>query len=261
MENKENWLALAAGNSRLHWGWFKHYTLVDTWDTPHISNTIQLSQLPQLFFSANLINQIIKQSLLDVPIYLASVVSHQTELWQDYAQLNLISLQDIKLTNLYPTIGIDRALATWGAIATYHQACLVIDGGTALTFTGVNEQGKLIGGAILPGLRSQLLTLKQKTAALPEIELPNHLPLRWALDTDTAIASGILYTAISGIHDYILDWLGQFPSSQVIFTGGDGELLLRSLHQQFPELATKALVDSQLIFEGIKLVYAHKNLL
>jgi type III pantothenate kinase len=255
VENDYNWLALAAGNSRLHWGWFKHNTLIDTWDTPHILNTVRPRQLPQLFFSPNLI----RQGLFDVPVYLASVVTHQTDCWQNYYELNLINLQNIQLTNLYPTMGIDRALAAWGAIATYHQACLVIDGGTALTFTGVDEQGKLIGGAILPGLRSQLLTLKQKTATLPEIELPNHLPLRWALDTDTAIASGILYTAISGIHNYILDWLDQFPSSQVIFTGGDGELLLLSLHQQFPDLATKAIVDSHLIFEGIRLVYAQKN--
>ncbi|MEN9519830.1 MAG: hypothetical protein RLZZ381_2418 [Cyanobacteriota bacterium] len=255
MENDYNWLALAAGNSRLHWGWFKHHTLLDTWDTPHILNTVRSRQLPQLFFSPNLI----RQGFIDVPVYLASVVTHQTDCWQNYDKLNLINLQDIQLTNLYPTIGIDRTLAAWGAIATYHQACLIIDGGTALTFTGVDEQGKLIGGAILPGLRSQLLTLKQKTAALPEIKLPHSLPRRWALDTDMAIASGILYTAISGVHDYILDWLSQFPSSQVIFTGGDGELLWRSLNQQFPDLAPKAVVDSHLIFKGIRLVYAQKN--
>jgi type III pantothenate kinase len=123
----------------------------------------------------------------------------------------------------------------------------------------VDEQGKLIGGAILPGLRSQLLTLKHKTAALPEIELPDRLPLRWALDTDTAIASGILYTTISGIYSYILDWLKQFPDSQIIFTGGDGELLLRLLHQQFPELSPKAIIEPHLVFQGIKLVYAQKN--
>ena len=255
MDNEYNWLALVAGNSRLHWGWFKYHILVDTWDTCHISNTIKPSQLPQLFFSSNLI----KQGLFDIPIYLASVVDHQTACWQNYHELNLISLQDINLTNLYPTMGIDRALAAWGAIATYHQACLVIDGGTALTFTGVNELGKLIGGAILPGLRSQLLSLKHKTAALPEIELPNSLPLRWALDTDMAIASGILYTAIFGIHSYIIDWLEQFPHSQIVFTGGDGKILSQFLHQQFPDLAPKTIVDPHLVFQGIRLVYAQKN--
>lgn len=257
MENEYNWLALAAGNSRLHWGWFKHHTLVDTWDSPHISNKIKPDQLPQLFFSSNLI----KQGLSDVPvpIYLASVVSHQTERWQNYHQLNLVNLSDIKLTNLYPTMGVDRALAVWGAIAIYNRACLVIDGGTALTFTGANQQGQLIGGAILPGLRSQLLTLKHKTSALPQVELPDSLPPRWALDTDTAIASGVLYTAISGVYNYILDWLKQFPDSPIIFTGGDGELLFSLLQQQFPDLSAQATVEPHLVFQGIKLVYAQKN--
>lgn len=255
MENEYNWLALAAGNSRLHWGWFKHHALVSTWNTPHILNKVKPGQLPPLFFPSNFI----QQGLLDVPVYLASVVSHQTAYWQDYDKLNLINLQDIKLTNLYTTIGIDRALAAWGAIATYHQACLVIDGGTALTFTGVDQQGKLIGGAIIPGLRSLLLTLKEKTVALPEVKLPNSLPPRWGLNTDTAISSGILYMAIAGVHSYIIDWLKHFPDSAIIFTGGDGELLCRFLQQQFPDLAAQATVDSDLVFKGMRLVYEQQE--
>jgi type III pantothenate kinase len=255
VENEYNWLALAAGNSRLHWGWFKHHALVSTWNTPHILNKVKPGQLPSLFFPSSFI----QQGLLDVPVYLASVVSHQTDCWQDYRELNLINLQDIKLTNLYTTIGIDRALAAWGAIATHHQACLVIDGGTALTFTGADQQGKLIGGAIIPGLRSLLLTLKEKTVALPEVKLPNSLPPRWGLNTDTAIASGILYMAIAGIHGYIIDWLKHFPESEIIFTGGDGELLWRFLQQQFPALATQATVDLDLVFKGMRLVYQQQD--
>ncbi|MGL5835140.1 MAG: pantothenate kinase [Waterburya sp.] len=261
MENEYDWLALVAGNSRLHWGWFKHHSLIDTWDTPHLGNKVKPRQLPQLFFPANFI----QQGLLDIPVYLASVVSQQTNCWQNYEQINLINLPDIKLINLYPTMGIDRALATWGAIATYHQACLVIDGGTALTFTGADQQGHLIGGAILPGLRSLLRNLNQTTSALPKVKLPDTLPPRWALDTDTAIASGILYTAIAGVHSYIVDWRAQFPDSKVIFTGGDGEILWRFLQQhlqeQLPELAPQITVDPNLIFQGIRLVHEQQEML
>jgi type III pantothenate kinase len=255
VDNEYDWLALVAGNSRLHWGWFKHHSLVSTWDTPHLGNRVKPRQLPQLFFPANFI----RQGLLDVPVYLASVVSHQTNCWQDYEQINLINLLAIKLTNLYSTIGIDRALTAWGALATYQQPCLVIDGGTALTFTGVDQQGKLIGGAILPGLRSLLGNLKEKTAALPEVKLPNSLPPRWGLNTETAIASGILYTAIAGVSSYIVDWLKHFPDSAIIFTGGDGELLWQFLHQQFPDLAAKAMVDPALVFKGMRLVYQQQE--
>ncbi len=257
MENQYTWLALAIGNSRLHWAWFKHHTLIETWNTPHLANVVKPERLPQLFLSSNLIKQ--KQSVANIPVYLASVVSRQTELWQSYRQLNLISLKDLKLSNTYPTLGIDRALAAWGALTTYHQPCLVIDGGTALTFTGIDEPGQLIGGAILPGLRSQLTILKRKTAALPEIELPDTLPPRWALNTDQAIASGIIYTAIAGIHSYIVDWLSQFPDGAVIFTGGDAELLCKYLHLQFAELAQQTIIDQNLIFWGMRVIYEQQR--
>lgn len=249
MEERD-WLALAIGNSRLHWGWFRENTLVEVWHTDHLKISVRANQLPHLFLHSRLV----EQDKSNIPVYLASVVATQTKCWQNYHKLNLIALEDIELTNTYPTMGLDRALAVWSAVSTYQQPCLVIDGGTALTFTGVNREGKLIGGAILPGLRSQLLNLKQKTAALPEVELPKHLPPRWATDTDTAISSGILYMAIAGIHSYIADWLRQFPQSQVVFTGGDAELLSQFLHQLHPELSDQTLVEPDLVFNGINLV-------
>lgn len=255
MKREDNWLALAVGNSRLHWAWFHHHTLVKTWDTHHLPISIKPKQLPHLFLHSDLV----RQGFNNLSVYLASVVSRQTEYWQHYNNLVLIRLKDLKLTNTYPTMGVDRALAVSGAIAIYNKACLVVDGGTALTFTGVDADGKFVGGAILPGLRSQLLSLQQKTAALPEVQLPDLLPPRWAMDTDTAIASGILYTAIAGVQSCVVDWLRQFPQSQIIFTGGDGAILSRFLQQQYPKLSSEIVVDSNLVFQGIRLVYQQRE--
>ncbi len=253
MNNKftsfDNWLGLAVGNSRLHWAWFQHDILIKTWHTQHLSVAIKPNQLPQQFLASKLL----EKQLTQIPVYLASVVSGQTKLWQNYAYLKIVTLEDIELENIYPTMGIDRALAVWGAVETYNKACLVIDGGTALTFTGVDRQKKLIGGAILPGLRSQLTSLKQKTA-LPEIELPHILPQRWALNTEEAIASGVIYTTISSISSYIADWQRQFCDHQVIFTGGDGELLFRYLRLQLLQLSPQIIVERNLVFQGLKLV-------
>jgi len=255
VENDHNWLALAVGNSRLHWAWFRQQILIETWDTPHLLNVVNPGQLPQLFLCSNLI----KKGWINLPVYLASVVSEQKANWHQYGNFTVICLQDIPLSNTYATMGVDRALAAWGAIATYEQTCLVIDGGTALTLTGVDIQGKLIGGAILPGLRSQLQTLQQKTAALPEVRLPATLPPRWALDTRQAIASGIIHTAIAGIQNYITDWRSRFPNSQVIFTGGDGQLLCQYWQQQFPDFTQKIIVDHNLVFQGIRLIYQQQQ--
>lgn len=255
----ENYLALAIGNSRLHWAWFEQDILVENWDTKHLSIEVTVDQLPSNCLTSNLTKILTKQGYTDLPVYLASVVPQQTKIWQKYSNLNLITLKDIDLKNIYLTLGIDRALAAWGAGETYSYPCLVIDGGTALTLTGIDKKKQLIGGAILPGLRSQLTSLKQKTAALPEIELPQILPPRWALDTDQAIASGIVHTAIAGIHSYIVDWQQQFPNSTVVFTGGDANLLAQYLHLQFPEIAQKTTIDHNLVFWGIKLVYMQRR--
>ncbi|WP_019508767.1 pantothenate kinase [Pleurocapsa sp. PCC 7319] len=253
----ENWLAVAIGNSRLHWAWFRHNILIEQWDTPHLSTEIRLNQIPQQFLATNFKQQNLTKP---TPIYLASVVPKQTKLWQNYADLNLVTLKDVDIKNIYPTMGIDRALAVWGAGETYGYPCLVIDGGTALTFTAVNPIKQLLGGAILPGLRLQFTSLKQRTANLPEITLPKILPPRWTLDTNQAIASGVIHTQIAGIHSYIIDWQRKFLNSKVIFTGGDANVLAQYLSIQFPEIMPQIIVDQNLVFWGIKSVYKSRNL-
>ncbi|HEY9861882.1 MAG TPA: type III pantothenate kinase, partial [Candidatus Obscuribacterales bacterium] len=154
------------------------------------------------------------------------------------------------LQHSYPTLGIDRALALWGAGEVYGWPVLVIDAGTALTFTG-GAQRQLVGGAILPGLSLQVRALADKTAALPAIALPETLPKRWANDTQGAIASGIVYMVLAGVMDFIQDWRQAFPGSAVVITGGDRTLLHQYLHQH-PELAAHIHIDPNLIFWGMQ---------
>lgn len=56
---------------------------------------------------------------------------------------------------------------------------MVVDCGSALTFTAGDKEGKLGGGAILPGVRLQLAALGTRTAQLPSnVTLPEQLPPR-----------------------------------------------------------------------------------
>ena len=190
-----------------------------------------------------------------IPIYLCSVVPTQTVIWQKLPQVNQIKLVDIPLLNLYPTLGIDRALAALGAGQHYGYPILVIDGGTALTITGINGDRSLAGGAIMPGLKLQFRSLFVGTAALPEVILPTRLPYRWSADTTGAIASGVLHVISSGIRDFINDWQQLFPDSKVVFTGGDGEILAGYLQAILPlDLESNLLVDRQLIFHGFSAI-------
>ena len=248
-----NLLSIAIGNSRLHCAWLRNQKIVSVWHRQHLTHKVNRDRIP-----LNLINnELLKQKLTAIPVIIASVVPQQTKLWQNYANCQVITLKDIKLANIYPTMGIDRALAIWGGGEIYGYPCLAIDGGTALTFTGVDRQKKLIGGAILPGLRSQFLTLNQKTAALPQIDLPITIPPRWALNTEQAIASGIIYTTIAGIYSYICDWQQQYPNSQIVITGGDADILAQYLQQQYPDLKSTIICDRHLIFYGMKLALGY----
>jgi type III pantothenate kinase len=241
-------LCLAIGNSRLHWALFQENKLELTWDTQHLSQPVtNLKSIEEIFPDR------LKDKNLDrLPLYIASVVPEQTNFLKNNSSTRVLNLKDIPLKGIYPTMGIDRAIALLGAIEVWGYPCLVIDAGTALTFTGAGGDRELIGGAILPGLTLQLKSLQQKTAALPKIQLPKILPSRWAIDTTEAIATGVIHTAIAGIKNFIDDWLQQFPESQIVLTGGDAELIISYLQAQNLEIAQKLNVDRHLMFWGMR---------
>jgi type III pantothenate kinase len=242
-------IGLSIGNSRYHWAWFLNTKLQSSWDTEYLTPARFFHSFPlDLQYSIAQIQIEIDR----IPIYLASVVPSQTEIWQQFDRVKVITLNNIPLTNLYPTLGIDRALALLGAGETYGYPILVIDGGTALTITGVDRHLTFVGGAILPGLRLQICSLYTGTAALPEIVLPQQLPPRWSDNTPGSIASGILHTVSAGISDFIRDWQQLYPDSHIVFTGGDGELLSRYLQSKLQiNSIGSILFDRQLLFHGI----------
>jgi type III pantothenate kinase len=241
-----SWLALIAGNSRLHWALCQGHTLLEAWDSdsdsdPDSDSDSDLKSAPSLQLPVPRSDR----TLANLPIRYASVNPHHTQFLQTHRQTHHqthpITLNDIPLGNTYPSFGLDRALALWGSGETYGWPTLVIDGGTALTFTAGSAQRALVGGAILPGLRLQTQSLGQKTAQLPTLDLALTLgtpvtmpPSPWAMDTPSAIASGILHTLRAGLLYFVQDWLTSHPQSPIICTGGDG-MLLRSLLVESPQ--------------------------
>ena len=230
----KTWLALIIGNSRLHWGLFNQNNLIKAWDTNYFTES-EIQKLSKSKTLQQTLSYLSTPSLLvplspsPPPLFIASVVPTQTKLWENHPNTKFITLNEIPLNNLYPTLGIDRALALLGAGETWGFPILVIDTGTALTFTGADTNRNLIGGAILPGLGLQFSTLTNKTGQLPNVELPKQLPQRFAVNTSEAIQSGIIYTLIAGIKDFIEAWLQDFPESNVAITGGDRNLLFNYL--------------------------------
>lgn len=66
---------------------------------------------------------------------------------------------DFWKVGLYPTIGVDRVAALRGARACFGLPALVIDGGTAMTFTASDADGELMGGNISVGLAWRIKAL------------------------------------------------------------------------------------------------------
>ncbi|NJM72267.1 MAG: pantothenate kinase [Scytonema sp. RU_4_4] len=267
--HQTTWLGLMIGNSRLHWAHFIGETLTHTWDTDYLPADIiqQLSQsqtahaLPPEIFSTkeapgkgrhtNTENSS-KTLSSSPPLVLASVVPSQTALWQTYPNVRMMTLEQVPITRMYPTLGVDRALALWGAGQAWGFPMLVIDAGTALTFTGADANHCLVGGAILPGLGLQLATLTQRTGQLPTVELPQQLPQRYALNTKESMQSGVIYTLVVGIKDFIEAWWRDFPQGKIAMTGGDRELLVSYMRSLFPEIAEHLILEQNLLFWGMQ---------
>ncbi|MEH2244427.1 pantothenate kinase [Nostoc sp.] len=269
-EQTENvWLALEIGNSRLHWALFLGETLSSAWDTDHLPESViqQLAEcqtlndlLEKIFSPHQRIdeqeghgNNSLPTSLRLPPLFIASVVPSQTAIWQTYPNIRVITLDQVPLKGMYPTLGIDRALALWGAGKTWGFPMLLIDAGTALTFTAADENQCLVGGAILPGIGLQFAALGQQTGQLPLVEMQKFasLPLRFALNTTEAIQSGVIYTLVAGIKDFLEAWWQLFPNGKIAIKGGDRTLLLNYLQALYPEIAAFLIVEPNLIFLGM----------
>ncbi|MCC5655542.1 pantothenate kinase [Nostoc sp. XA010] len=259
-ENTDNiWLALEIGNSRLHWALFVGETLYSAWDTDHLPESV-IQQLTECQTLNDLLEKIFPQgesltnTLSLCRLLVASVVPSQTAIWQTYPNTHVITLDQVPLKGVYPTLGIDRALALWGAGKTWGFPMLVIDAGTALTFTAADANECLVGGAILPGLGLQFATLGQQTGQLPLVEMQNiaPLPARFALNTTEAIYSGVVYTILAGIKDFIEAWLQLFANGKIAIKGGDRTLLLNYLQALYPEISAPLIVEPNLIFLGMR---------
>lgn len=146
-------------------------------------------------------------------------------------------------------IGTDLVADALAAYDMFNADCLVVDFGTALTFTLVNDK-KIQGVNIVPGIKTSLQALTSKAAKLHEIplELPRSVI---GTDTTTAIQSGILWGYV-GLVEKMIERISNETGKdlKVVATGGLSHVL-SALESQFDA------VNKNLTLDGVRLIHAY----
>jgi type III pantothenate kinase len=108
------------------------------------------------------------------------------------------------------------ALAAWNR---FGGACLVVDFGTALTFTAVNATGRIAGVAIAPGIGTAAGSLSKATAQLPSVPLDTPVS---ALGQNTiqAIQAGVVLGYTGLVEFMVLRIKAELGGAKVVATGG-----------------------------------------
>ena len=152
----------------------------------------------------------------------------------------------IEVLNPYE-IGTDLVANAIAAYFKFKRTCIVVDFGTALTFTTISGEGKILGVSIVPGLRTAVRALSQNTAKL--FDVPLEMPTSaLGRNTVSAIQSGIVigYEGLvkSMVHAIRQELKTECPA---IATGGLS-FVITSLKGFFQ------VVDPQLTLEGLRII-------
>ena len=148
-------------------------------------------------------------------------------------------------------LGADLVANAVAGIALYPLPQIIVDMGTATTFSVVDEKHHYIGGMILPGVRISLDALTARASQLSgiSIEAPKRLIGK---NTIECMKSGVLYSnaaAIDGIVERIEEELGQ--KTTVIATGGLAKKIV-------PHCKREVILDEDLLLKGLMIIY-NKN--
>jgi type III pantothenate kinase len=143
---------------------------------------------------------------------------------------------------------VANAVAAWQKFKT---ACVIIDFGTALSFTAVSGKGEFLGAAFMPGIYTAADSLSGQTAQLPRIWL-RQPPKTIGTNTSQAMQSGIVNGYIGAIEHILAKMKAELdPESKSIATGGSADIIT-ALTGVFD------VIDPWLTLEGLKYI-SHSN--
>lgn len=254
-------LAFDIGNSNIVIGAFRDSTLVTNWrieTDPNKSSDEYGILIHQLFRHEHLdpdeVENVIISTVVPSILY---TVQHMASKYFGRRAIVVESGVKTGMVIKYDNpkqVGADRIVNAVAAEHIYGGPLIVIDLGTATTFTAVSEKGEYLGGSIAPGLKISSQALFEKTSNLPKVELdePGYTICR---NTLTGMQSGLVYGHM-GMVGYMIKRMKKeleenYPSERevkVIATGG-----LASMIQSGVDCID--VVDKLLTLKGLDVIY------
>jgi type III pantothenate kinase len=116
-------------------------------------------------------------------------------------------------------IGSDLVANAVAAYDRFRSNCIVVDFGTATTFTAVAEPGALLGVAIAAGLHVTADALVSRTAQLPHIELVPP-PSIIGRNTIHAMQAGLVLGYVAMVEGVVDRMRAELGDTKVVATGG-----------------------------------------
>ena len=250
-----NLLVIGVGNSRLHVGVFKNGELGTVRHLAHAQRADWVSMLAELWLEIDGTAGAKVAGSCVVPDLRAAVAEAVKTATSEDIQWVGVDL-DVPLTVATrepKKTGVDRALVTAAAYEQLKKACVVVDAGTALTVNLCNNEGALVGGAIVPGAQAMLDAMHARGAQLPEVVFTQP---ETSFGADTADAmnhgvSGALRGLVQAMAEKWAEEMGTWP--EVIATGGDAAAL-------FDGWEVVHAISPDLLLYGIALAYTEDQL-
>lgn len=145
-------------------------------------------------------------------------------------------------------LGADLIVNAVAAQEKYGTPVLIVDFGTATTFSAVSKKGEYLGGAIASGIKMSLQGLFLQTAKLPRVEIVEAARVI-GKNTVQSMQAGVFFGFIGLTNEIICrmkEEIGGTPP--VIATGGLAVLISRHI----PQIDQ---VDPQLTLDGLRIVF------
>lgn len=148
------------------------------------------------------------------------------------------------------TLGADRLATAAAASSRYPERSLILlDFGTATTVCAVRSDKTYLGGAILPGIKTCMEALCQKTAKLSAVTIVDD-PLALGKTTEENIQSGLYYGQLGAtmmLVDRYQETVFKDEPALVIATGGYAHL--------FQEEGLFDYLEPDLVLYGLELIW------